>query len=344
MHKFTLKARGRRLAPVAGAAAAAIALSAGLATSAAAAGGSINLVAYSTPAAAYTALASVYAKTTGGSGTTVAGSYGPSGQQARNVAAGQAADVVNFSLEPDMQTLVKAGIVSPSWDTVGPDHGMVTDSVVVFVVRQGNPKHLTTWSDLVKPGVQVITPNPFSSGSARWNLTAAYGAQLELGKSKAQAKAYLGKLLKNTVAQPSSASSALASFLAGTGDVVLDYEDDAIAAQNKGEPISYVIPKQTILIQNPIAVTKNAANPTAAKAFVQWLLSKQGQELWAKEGYRPVLPGAAQAAGVIFPTPKQLFTISYLGGWSKVSTQFFDPTSGLVTQIEQSLGQSTSSG
>lgn len=333
-----------RLFRLAALGAATLAASAALSSTAAAAGGTINLVAYSTPAAAYTALAALYATTPAGSGTTVAGSYGPSGQQARNVVAGQSADVVNFSLEPDMETLVKAGIVSPSWDSVGPDHGMVTDSVVVFIVRPGNPKHLTTWADLIKPGVQVITPNPYSSGSARWNLAAAYGAQLKLGKSKAQAKAFVAALLKNTVAQPSSASSALASFVAGTGDVVLDYEDDAIAAQKKGEPISYVVPKQTILIENPIAVTKNAQDPAAAKAFVKWLLSKQAQELWAKEGYRPVLAGAAKAAHVSFPTPADLFNIAYLGGWSKVATQFFSPTSGFVTQIEEHLGQSTTSG
>lgn len=340
-HGTVRRRAARRLA---GAAAAAAFVSAVVATGAAAAGGTIDLVAYSTPAAAYTALAQVYAKTAGGAGVTVAGSYGPSPQQARNVADGQAADVVNFASEPDMETLVRAGIVSPSWDKVGPAHGMVTDSVVAFVVRPGNPKHITTWADLIKPGVQVITPNPYSSGSARWNLAAAYGAQLELGKTKAQAEAYVKALLKNTVAQPSSASSAMATFVAGTGQVLLDYEDDAIAALNKNEPIDEVIPQQDILIQNPIAVTKNAQNPAAAKAFVKWLLSKYGQELWAKEGYRPVLPGAAKAAGVTFPTPKQLFTISALGGWTKVTSQFFDPTSGFVTQIENGLGQSTASG
>ena len=135
----------------------------------------------------------------------------------------------------------------------------------------------------------------------------------------------------------------MAAFVAGTGDVLLDYEDDAIAAQNKDEPVQYVIPKQDILIENPIAVTTNAANPTAAKAFVNFLLSKEGQKLWAIEGYRPVVPGAAQAAGVSFPTPKQLFTIQYLGGWTKVVNNLFDPTSGVVTKIEGQLGQSTAS-
>ncbi len=214
---------------------AALAISASFAPAAGAASRTVNLVAYSTPAAAYTALAKAFSASPAGHDITIAGSYGASGTQAKNVVAGQPADVVNFSLEPDMQTLVQAGIVSPKWDTVGPDHGNVTDSVVVFIVRPGNPQHIHNWSDLIKPGVQVVTPNPFSSGSARWNLAAAYGAQLKLGKTPAEADKYLTELLKNTVSQPTSASVALASFLAGTGNVLLDYEDDAIAAQNKGD-------------------------------------------------------------------------------------------------------------
>ena len=240
-----------------------------------------------------------------------------------------------------MQKLVKAGIVSPSW-SAGPTKGFVTNSIVSFVVRPGNPKHITTWADLVKSGVQVITPNPFSSGSAKWNLMAAYGAQLALGKSKAQATAYLGALLKHTVAQPSSASNALQTFLSGQGDVLLDYEDDALYAKSKGEPVTVVTPPQTILIQNPIAVTKDASNPTAAKAFLAFLLSPAGQKIWGQQGYRPVL--ASVAAQFNFPKPKVLFTIGSLGGWTKVNTVFFTPSTGVVAKIEQGLGVSTSSG
>jgi sulfate transport system substrate-binding protein len=336
-----LSSRWVRAAALTGAA---LAISASFAPAVGAASGTVNLVAYSTPAAAYTAIAKAFSATPAGQGITIAGSYGASGTQAKNVVAGQPADVVNFSLEPDMESLVQAGIVSPKWDTVGPDHGNVTDSVVVFIVRPGNPLHIHNWSDLIKPGVQVVTPNPFSSGSARWNLAAAYGAELQLGKTPTKAGQYLTDLLKNTVSQPTSASVALASFLAGTGNVLLGYEDDAIAAQNKDDAIQYVIPPQDILIQNPIAVTKNAQNPAAAKAFVNFLLSKRGQELWAIEGYRPVVPGAAAAVGVSFPTPKTLFTIQYLGGWTKVVNKLFDPTSGVVTKIEASLGQATASG
>ena len=308
---------------------------------AAGSGGSVALVAYSTPKPAFAKLISAFAATAAGSGTTFSQSYGPSGTQATAVTQGLPADVVNFSLSPDMQKLVKAGIVSSKWDA-GPTKGFVTNSIVSFVVRPGNPKHITSWTDLVKSGVQVITPNPFSSGSAKWNLMAAYGAQLALGKSKAQATAYLSALLKNTVAQPSSASNALQTFLSGQGDVLLDYEDDALYAKSKGEPVTVVTPPQTILIQNPIAVTSNASNPKAAKAFVTFLLSPAGQKIWGQQGYRPVLPKVA--AQFKFPTPKKLFTIDSLGGWTKVNTVFFTPGTGVVAKIEQGLGVSTSSG
>ena len=305
-----------------------------------AASGSVALVAYSTPKPAYGALVAAFNATKAGSAVTFSQSFGASGSQATAVVDGLPADVVNFSLSPDMNKLVKAGIVSASWAS-GPTKGMVTNSIVSFIVRKGNPDHITNWASLVKSGVSVITPNPFSSGSAKWNIMAAYGSQIALGKSKAQATAYLTKLLKNTVAQPSSASSALQTFLSGEGDVLLDYESDALYAVKKGEPITVITPPQTILIQNPIAVTKDAANPTAAKAFVSYLLSPAGQKIWGQQGYRPVLPKVA--AQFKFPTPKKLFTIASLGGWTKVNTAFFTPSTGVVAKIEQGLGVSTAS-
>jgi sulfate/thiosulfate transport system substrate-binding protein len=301
--------------------------------------GSVSLVAYSTPKPAFSVLAADFAKTKAGSGVTVSSSFGPSGTQATSVADGLPADVVNFSLTPDMTKVVKAGIVSSTWaDT--PTKGIVTDSIVSFVVRPGNPKHITTWADLVKPGVQVITPNVFSSGSAKWNIMAAYGAEVKQGKSPAQAQAYLSQLLHHAAAQPSSASAALQTFLSGQGDVLLDYEDDALYAKKQGEPVSIVTPPQTILIQNPIAVTKSAS--PAAKAFVSYLVSPAGQKVWGQQGYRPVLPSVA--ATFHFPQPKTLFTIDSLGGWTAVNTKFFDPQTGIVAQVEQSLGVSTASG
>jgi sulfate/thiosulfate transport system substrate-binding protein len=212
--------------------------------------------------------------------------------------------------------------------------------VVVFIVRKGNPKNIKTWNDLTKPGVKVLTPNPFSSGSARWNIMAAYGAQLKQGKTPAEAEQYLAALFKNVAVQDSSARNALATFTNGEGDVLLDYENDAIFAQQNGEPVDYVIPSQTILIQNPAAVTAKSSNPAAAKAFLDYLYTPAAQEIWAKNGYRPVVSGVTSPT---FKTPAQQFTIDDLGGWTAVTTKFFDPTNGIVTKIEASNGVSTSS-
>jgi sulfate transport system substrate-binding protein len=301
----------------------------------------LALVAYSTPKKAYDALTSAYAQTDAGKGVSFSQSFGPSGAQSRAVASGQPADVVAFSTEPDISRLVKAGVVASSWDA-NQYKGIVSDSVVVMVVRKGNPKHITGWDDLVKPGVDVVTPNPSTSGSARWNVLAGYGAALKEGKSPAQALAYLRTLLtKNVSVQPSSASSALETFVGGKGDVLLDYESDAIAAQKAGDAIQYIVPKQTILIETPIAVTSNSSHKSQAQAFVNWLWSPAAQTLWAKQGYRPVVKSVASQFSSQFPTPPDLFTIDTLGGWSSVKKKFFDSSDGLITKIEQAAGVPT---
>jgi sulfate/thiosulfate transport system substrate-binding protein len=302
-------------------------------------GGKITLVAYSTPKEAYEALIPAFQKTAAGKGVDFEQAYGASGEQSRAVEAGLPASVVAFSLEPDITRLVDAGIVAKDWNQ-NQYKGMVTDSVVVFVVRKGNPKNIHTWDDLVKPGIEVITPNPFTSGGARWNLMAAYGSQIELGKTPDQALQYLHDLLSNTPVQDKSAREALATFVGGKGDVMLAYENEAITAQQKGEDVDYIVPDQTILIENPIAVTTDA--PPAAKAFVDFLYTDEAQKIFAEKGYRPVVKGAA--AGVTFPQPPGLFTIEKFGGWSEVKSKFFDPDNGLVTKIEQDLGVSTDSG
>ena len=298
----------------------------------------LNLVGYSTPEKAYDALGAAFAKTGPGKGVGFAGSFGSSGSQSRAVDAGQPADVVAFSTTPDMTRLVGDKLVASNWDQ-NPEHGFSSDSVVVFVVRKGNPKHITNWSDLIKPGVDVITPNPATSGSARWNVLAGYGAQLKLGQSPAQALAYTKTLItKNVSTEPESASDALAAFTSGKGDVLLDYESDAIAAEKAGDKVSYVIPKQTILIQTPVAVTAKSSHATQAKAFLEYQWSTAGQTVWAQQGYRPVDSAVAKKFASKFPTPPQLFTIGYLGGWDKVSDQFFDPSSGSITKIENDAG------
>ena len=297
--------------------------------------GTISLVAYSTPRDAYSQLIPAFQRTQAGQGTTFQQSYGASGEQARAVIAGLKADVVEFSLEPDMTSLVKAGLVAKSW-TKEPFHGIVTRSVVVFVVRKGNPKHIRTWNDLVKPGVGVLVPNVQTSGGAKWDVIAAYGAQRKLGKSHAQSVKYLSKLYDHVVSQDKSAREALQTFLSGRGDVLLSYENEAIFAQRHDQPIDYVMPKSTIQIANPIAVVKSSTNKSTARAFVNFLRTKPAQVIWAQNGYRPVLRSAAK--GFSFPYPPGVFSIQWLGGWAKVDKQFFDPSNGIVTKIQRRKG------
>ena len=320
---------------------------AGSASNAAATSGSgstqLQLVAYSTPKKAYDTLIAAFTQTGAGKGVSFGQSFGASGSQSRAVDTGQPADVVAFSTTPDMTRLAKDGIVSKNWNA-NPEKGFSSDSVVVLVVRKGNPKHITGWDDLIKPGVDVITPNPSTSGSARWNILAGYGAQLKEGKTPAQALDYVRTLLtKNVSVQDSSASAALQTFTGGKGDVLLDYESDALAAEKAGDPIQIVYPQQTILIQTPIAVTAKSSHSSQAQAFVNWQWSTAGQTIWAQQGYRPVVAPVAKQFASKFPTPPDLFTIDYLGGWSSVSKTFFAPSTGQVTKIEEAAGVPTAS-
>jgi sulfate/thiosulfate transport system substrate-binding protein len=328
-------------AAVAVAATAALALSA-CGSSGGSAGGSgggsvtLSLVAYSTPQAAYGDLIKAFQATPAGKNVKFTQSYGPSGDQSRAVAAGLKADVVNFALSPDIDRLVKASLVDASWNQT-PTKGMVTDSVVGIGTRKGNPKGIKTWDDLIKPGIQVITPNPFTSGGARWNIMAAYGSESNKGADDAAGLAYLTKLFHNVPVQDDSARKALQTFAGGKGDAVLDYEDDLIYAQKNGAAIDYTVPDSNILIENPIAITKGSTHPVQAKAFVDFLTSPAGQAIWAKDGYRPV--DKSVTAGD-FPQPSNLFTIDDLGGWTDVTTKFFDPDKGALVAIEKSLGVS----
>ena len=209
---------------------------------------------------------------------------------------------------------------------------------VVLAVREGNPKGIEGWDDLVKPGVEVLEPNPFTSGGAKWNIMAAYGAQLEQGKPRAQARDYIAELFEHVPVLDKSARESLQSFTSGKGDVLLGYENEAILAQKKGEEVDYVVPDETILIENPIAVTKEAAPADKANAFVNFLRSPEGQKIFASKGYRPVIKGDV---GRTFPTPPQLFTIGKFGGWEFVSDKFFDPEKSVLAEINREKGEPT---
>ena len=302
-------------------------------------GGSVDLVAYSTPKDAYGKIISAFQKTQAGDGTSFSQSYGASGDQARAVAAGQNADLVALSLAPDIDLLAGKGLVPKNW-AANSHRGTVSDSVVVFVVRDGNPKHIKGWGDLVKPGIQVITPNPFTSGGARWNVMAAYGAERRAGKTDKQAVAYLYKLFKHVPVQPDSARAALSIFAQGKGDVLLTYENEAIYAEQKGVHTEFKTPKATLLIETPVALTTSGLKKPAAKAFYKYLWSTTAQKAFAAQGYRPVVRAAAK--GTHFYSPPGLFTIATaklgLNGWTKVNQRFFHPQKGIVAKIERSLG------
>ncbi|HEX3297213.1 MAG TPA: sulfate ABC transporter substrate-binding protein [Nocardioides sp.] len=298
----------------------------------------LSVVGFSVLKTANEPVISAFQKTGAGKGVSFTTSYGASGDQSRAVAGGLHADEVHLSLQPDVQSLVDAGLVDKSWDQDA-THGILTDSVVVFLVRKGNPLHIESWDDLVKPGVKVITPNPASSGSAKWNILAAWAhAEDAPGGSDAKAQEFVTKLLHNTVALPGSGSDALASFLAGNGDVLLAYENDSIEAKAAGDDVDYIVPKDTLLIENPAAVTTDAS--PKAQDFLDFQLSKQGQTLYAKAGFRPVIsgvktdvPGANDPSNP-FPKVPHLYTIDKdFGGWDKANPEFFDDTTGIITKI-----------
>ena len=297
----------------------------------------LTLVAYSTPREVYEQLTEDFAQTPEGAGVGFEESYAASGEQSRAVAAGLPADVVAFSLEPDVTRLVDEGLVDPAWSD--DEHGgMVSDSVVVFAVRKGNPKQIRTWADLTRAGVEVITPNPFTSGGAQWNVMAAYGAQLELGRGEREAADYLRRLFRNVSVQDKSAREALQTFAGGKGDVLLAYENEAILARAKGEELDYVVPAETILIENPIAVVAEGGDAEAAQAFVDFVRSPAAQRVFGKAGYRPVVKDVL--AEFDYPTPASLFTIADLGGWPSVRERFFDVESGIMADVQRELGQS----
>jgi sulfate/thiosulfate transport system substrate-binding protein len=313
---------------------------AGTASTASGGGGSVTLsmVAYSTPQAAYGKLITAFQQTDAGRNVKFTQSYGGSGEQSRAVAAGLKADIVAFSLEPDITRLVTAKLVDPGWNS-DRYRGMITDSVVVIATRKGNPKNLKTWDDLTRPGIQVLTPNPFVSGGAKWNILAGYGAKSNKGADPAAGASYLQALFNNVPVQDSSARASLQTFTGGKGDAIISYENEAIFAQANHQELDYTVPDATILIENPIAVTANSAHPTEAKAFLDFLHTPAAQKIYADNGYRPVVPGVG---GPSFPKPARLFTINDLGGWSKVNKALFDPTTGVMASIEQKLGVSTS--
>lgn len=310
----------------------------------------LSVVAFSVMESANEPVFEAFQETDAGKDVSFAPSYGASGDQSRAVVDGKAADVVHFSLETDMTRLVDEGLVAPDWKEQTPTNGIATSSVVVFVVREGNPLGIDSWDDLVQDGVEVLTPNPGSSGSARWNILAAWAHVVGNGGTEEEAEQYVADLLANTPALPASAREATSAFVEGDQDVLLSYENEAILAKQKGEAIDYVVPSDTLLIENPAAVTVDAKD--GAKDFLDFQVSPEGQEIYAGFGFRPVagvegveLPEVegANDPSDPYPTPAQLFTIDGdFGGWPTAAEKFFadgedgEPLGIIPRLIEQS--------
>jgi len=240
--------------------------------------------------------------------------------------------------------LVNAGLVPKNW-TKAPQGGIAANSVVAFVVRPGNPLHIHTWKDLTRPGVKVVTPDPFPSGGAKWNVLAAYGQARKAGMSDKKAVGWVTKLFKNVVAQPSSGSNAANAFFSGQGDVLITYESEAYAAFAAGKQGKLVVPKPTMLIQLPMVATKSA--PAAAKAFIKYAHAPKQQRIFAQNGYRPVAKSVLKSPDLATWRKKYntgpTFNISdkLFGGWRKVNKVWFDLDNGRMVAIEQAVGGPT---
>jgi sulfate transport system substrate-binding protein len=307
-------------------------------------GTNVNLVAYSTPKAVMGKLITRFQHQPAGQGVSFSQSYGSSGSQAKAIVAGQPADIAFLSTGLDIDTVADAGLISKSW-THAPQGGIAANSVVAFIVRPGNPKHIRNWKDLVKPGVQVVTPDPFPSGSAKWNVLAAYGAMRKAGLSHHKAVQFVTKLFRHVVSQDSSGSNAASTFFAGKGDVLITYESEAYAAFAAGKQGKLVVPKPTMLIQLPMVATKSA--PAAAKAFIKFIHAPTQQKIFAKNGYRPVIKSVLKSADVATWRKKYntgpTFNIhdKLFGGWQKVNRVWFDLDNGRMVAIERAVGGPT---
>ena len=293
----------------------------------------LTLVAYAVPEPGWSKIIPAFAATPEGKGVGVTTSYGASGDQSRAVVDGKPADIVNFSVEPDVTRLVKANKVAKDWN-VDATKGIPFGSVVSLVVRKGNPKNIKDWDDLLQPGLEVVTPSPLSSGSAKWNLLAPYAAKSNGGKDQQAGLDFVNKLVTEHVkTRPGSGREATDVFLQGTGDVLISYENEAINVERQGKSVEHINPPQTFKIENPVAVVTSSAHLDKATALKNYLFTAEGQKIWAQAGFRPVDPSVAQDFATDFPTPQKLWTIADLGGWNAVDPALFDKDNGSITKI-----------
>jgi sulfate transport system substrate-binding protein len=332
----------------------------GAATSAPAAGGApaasggpttIVLGAYTTPREAYGKLLPIFKeqwKQQNGQDVTFQESYQGSGAQSRAIVEGFEADIAALSLEADITRIEKAGLITHDWKG-GTYKGMVSTSVVVFAVRKGNPKGIKDWADLAKPGVEVLTPDPKTSGGAQWNILALYGAAKRgfvagVPKDDDQAAIeFLTAVLKNVAVMDKGARESITNFEKGVGDVAITYENEVLVGQASGQDYEMIIPRSTILIENPVAVidthVDKHGNRKLAEAFVAFLFSPEAQKIFADTGgLRSVDPEVAKATNSKYPPVEDLFPIGYFGGWSEATPKYFGDDgiySKAITEVQQ---------
>ena len=309
------------------------------------------LGAYTTPREAYQELIPIFQKQwkeKTGQEVLFEESYLGSGAQSRAIVEGFEADIAALSLAADVDRIEKAGLITHDWES-GLYKGKVSDSIVSFAVRPGNPKGIKDWADLAQPGLEILTPNVKTSGGAMWNILALYGAARRgfvdgvAKDDEAAAQDFLLKVLNNVTVMDKGARESITNFEKGVGDVAITYENEVLVGQKAGQIYELVIPRSTILIENPVAVIDSYVdkhgNRAVAEAFVEFLFSKEAQEIFAKYGLRSVDPEVAKATASQYPVVEDQFTIEYFGGWDSATPEFFGEE-GIYNQvIGQAQGQ-----
>ena len=292
------------------------------------------LAGYTTPREAYRELIPIFQqqwKEQTGQTVTFEESYQGSGAQSRAVAEGFEADIVALSLEADVLRLEDAGLITHDWRSE-PFGGMVSTSVVAFAVREGNPKNIQDWADLAQPDLEILTPNPKTSGGAMWNILGLYGAAQRghvegFTADEAGAQDFLLSVLQNVTVMDKSARDSIVNFEKGIGDVAITYENEVLVGRQAGQTYELVLPSSTIQIDNPIAIVDTYADKhgtrEVAGAFVEFLFTPEAQQVFAKHGLRSPDPEVANATAEQFPPIEDLFTISDFGGWKEATPTFF---------------------
>ncbi len=294
----------------------------------------LTLAAYTTPREAYGEIIPLfqkYWKDKTGQTVTFEESYQGSGAQSRAVAEGFEADIVALSLEADITRIETAGLITHDWRSE-PFGGMVSTSAVAFAVRQGNPKNIHDWADLAQPGLQILTPNPKTSGGAMWNILGLYGAAKRghvtgYSADDKGAQDFLLAVLKNVTVMDKGARESITNFEKGVGDVAITYENEVLVGKQAGQNYELVLPTSTIRIDNPVAVVDTYVDKhgtrAAAEGFVDFLFTKQAQEVFAKYGLRSPDQEVAKATAASYPPIQDLFTIDDFGGWKQATPTFF---------------------